>query len=154
MNDWTVGLHDICVLLGPDGVFDGDDLCNFFKNSRRPSPEQIFGAVLHFLQNSPYRILPDGHVKYGWEILPKVVNNDRCVVKGVEAVSRAYETVFKVLPISVNQFPNDWVDPNPPNPVPPDNGEEEPKTCWGKFMANRPLNKVQLGKFLKCWFRL
>jgi hypothetical protein len=146
---WVVNGNPLAVHLGCDGVFDGGSPCDYYGNSRRPSPEQINEAMRYFFANAPKILFPDKSVKYGWEYLPKAVNQDNCSAQGVVAMSQAYSERFGTMPENYGKYPNDWAEPEPPSPIP--DPTPQPKTCKGKYIANRPWWKWQILKFIKCW---
>jgi hypothetical protein len=45
-------------------------------------------------------------------------------------------------------------EPIPPEPIPPIPPKPpKEKSCWKKFMADRPIRKIKLGAFIKCLFK-
>lgn len=126
MDNWTRDLHDICVIWSVDGVgvgnLQGDSPDDFIvlpdgRIQRRPSTEQIKSALRYALNNSPWKFMPDGQVKYGFETMTKAMTIETAV-KQLQAVADVYAEVFGTFPDNYLQYPNDWVNPLPPTPVP------------------------------------
>lgn len=122
MDNWTRTLHDICVIISIDGIKDGESPDDFIiladgRIERRPSVEQIKRALRYFLNNSPWKFMPDGQVKYGFETMTKAMTVETAV-KQLQAVAEVYLEIFGVVPENYGKYVSDWVEPLPPVPEP------------------------------------
>jgi len=141
-----------------DGVFDGSSDCDFYEDENgrrktRPSPAQWRSAVKYVLDYALKFETPAGLPRFGFEYLPKAVNADQCSAKGIAAISEEYMEKWGELPENYGRYPDDWVEPTPPPPEPPEPPPPPPppeKSCYKKFIADRPFWKWQLGKFIAC----
>jgi len=158
---WVRGSSKHRTIWSVDGVFDGKSDCDYYedengKRKTRPSPDQWRSAVKYVLDYALKFETPEGKPRFGFEYLPKAVNKDECSAKGVAAISEEYMAKWGELPENYGNYPDDWVEPIPP-PIPP--APPEPptppiseKSCYKKFIADRPFWKWQLGKFIACLF--
>ncbi len=122
---WAAQGNPICVLWSVDGVWDGLNPCDFTiyngMTQTRPSVEQLKSAMKYWLDIAWRFTLPSGQVKYGFEHIPKAVNNDLCTALSFEAISECYADKFDAMPDNHGGYPDDWVEPEPPEPpIPPE----------------------------------
>ncbi len=120
---WVDQGNPICVQWSVDGVWDGGNLCDRTvyngQVQARPSPFQIKSAMDYWMNAVQKWNLSSGQVKYGFEHIPKVVNEDECASNNITAISEAYNARFGNWPANYGKYPNDWVDPIPPTPPDP-----------------------------------
>ena len=162
--NWAREKHLIRALLSVDGVFTGASECDWIlKNGRiqrRPSPEQFRRAIRFWLDNVRDLWLPGGDPLYAFEYLPKAPNNDLCSRAALEVVAEEYLRKFGKALENYGKYPDNWMPiptpeppmpPTPPQPPAPPEPTPE-KSCYEKYIADRPMSKWQVWKFLKCLF--
>jgi hypothetical protein len=81
-------------------------------------------------------------------------SDPECLSLTFQSISKAVKECTGTNPENLGKFP--YHPPEPPDPPDPPEPPEPPeppaptKTCYQKFIANRPLSKWQIGKFLSC----
>ncbi len=143
-----------------DGVKHGLSDCDWEHDTgkRRPSPAQVRSVVQYVfdaLDTVEEFHTPAGERRVGFEYIGTAAGDDFCWAEVFDGISLEYRVKLGVLPENFGKYPNDWVAPQPPGPEPEPEPEPEPPTppdesCWEKYMADRPVSKWQLGKFIKC----
>jgi hypothetical protein len=155
---WVEQGNPICVLWSMDGVWDGLSECDYTTAAngivqRRPSVEQIKAAMKYWIDIAWKFAMTNGQVKYGFEHIAKAQNNDLCSALSIRAISESYQERFAELPENFGKYPLDWVEPIPPDPpdppVPP-----VPKSCYEKYIKDRPIRKWQVGRYILCKLRI
>lgn len=129
---WMPANNPISILWGTDGVWNGANECDWAPRPgglrhARPSPDQVKSAMRFWIENARSFALIDGHPKFGFEYLPKVVNADDCVMMGVRAISDIHFERFGVWPVNFGKYEKDWVAPVPPECK---LGDVKRETCW------------------------
>lgn len=132
--------NGIRIWLSNDGVFDGNSECDVeidgAQVKRRPSAERMAEIVKSTLQYAN---------DFTYEHLPKT--------KDIVCITATLRAMYKAM---TGKDPIEKYHYEPPAPPAPEPGpwptpEPEPKSCYEKYIANRPMRLWQVGKFLSCW---
>jgi hypothetical protein len=127
----------IRIWLSDDGVKDGTSICDVAEDGARTSAEmweKIVKLAIGFGNDFVFEHVPQSA-------------NLICQAKTLKSI---YRTIHGVDPEEKWHYeppaPPEPEPPTPPSPPP------MPKSCYEKYIKNRPISKWQVGAFLRCLF--